>query len=138
MTRAELKQYRSLKIEIADLEKQIDKLQEKLKDVPEVMGKVTKSSDEFPYILEHVSVKMSEPKEATAIKERIRIKRQRKDQANELVVQIESFINSIPDSADRLIFDMVYLQGMKIQTVADEVGYTKGRISQKIKQILKD
>lgn len=138
MTRAELKQYRSLKTEIEDLEKEIDKLRVKMLDVPEVMGKVAKSSDEFPYILEHVSVKMVEPKEAAAIEERIRLKELRKDQANELVLRIESFINSIPDSADRMIFDMVYLQGIKQREVADTLGYSRSRITQIISSNVKD
>ena len=138
MTRKELKQYRSLKNEIADLEREIDRLRDRLDKVPEVLGKVTKSSDEFPYIEEHVSVKMNEPREATELNNRIRIKELRKDAASRLVVKIESFIADIPDSTERLIFDMVYLQGMKQQKVADKIGYTKGRISQKIKAVLKD
>ena len=138
MTRKELKQYRSLKNEIADLEREIDRLRDRLDKVPEVMGKVTKSSDEFPYIEEHVSVKMNEPREAAELNKRIRIKELRKDAASRLVVKIESFIAGIPDSTERQIFDMVYLQGMKQQVVADKIGYSRSRVPQIISKVLKD
>ena len=138
MDRKRLNQYKALQREIPKLKKDIQKLEEKLSQVPVVAGKVTKSSDEFPFIEEHVSVKMEEPKAATEIKKQIRLKEQRMEQAERDKTEIEQFINEIEDSNDRLIFDMVYLQGMSVQKVADEIGYTKGRISQKVTGILKD
>ena len=138
MDRKRLNQYIALQREIPKLKKDIQKLEEKLSQVPVVAGKVTKSSDEFPFIEEHVSVEMEEPKAATEIKKQIRLKEQRMEQAERDKTEIEQFINEIEDSNDRLIFDMVYLQGMSVQKVADEIGYTKGRISQKVTEILKD
>ena len=137
MTRKELKQYRSLKNEIENLEKEIDKLRDRLLDVPEVMGKVRKSSDNFPYIEEHVQVRMYEPKEEYEIKKRIRIKRARKYEAEYQAVRIEQFIAAIPDSTARLIFDMTFLQGNR-QDIADQIGYSRGRIPQIISKYLKD
>lgn len=133
-----MNQYKALQREIPKLKKDIQKLEEKLSQVPVVAGKVTKSSDEFPFIEEHVSVEMEEPKAATEIKKQIQLKEQRMEQAERDKTEIEQFINGIEDSNDRLIFDMVYLQGMSVQKVADEIGYTKGRISQKVTEILKD
>ena len=138
MDRKRLNQYKALQREIPKLKKDIQKLEEKLSQVPVVAGKVTKSSDEFPFIEEHVSVEMEEPKAATEIKKQIQLKEQRMEQAERDKTEIEQFINEIEDSNDRLIFDMVYLQGMSVQKVADEIGYTKGRISQKVTEILKD
>lgn len=133
-----MNQYKALQREIPKLKKDIQKLEEKLSQVPVVAGKVTKSSDEFPFIEEHVSVEMEEPKAATEIKKQIQLKEQRMEQAERDKTEIEQFINGIEDSNDRLILDMVYLQGMSVQKVADEIGYTKGRISQKVTGILKD
>ena len=138
MTRNELKQYRSLKNEIENLEKEIDKLRDRLLDVPEVMGKVRKSSDNFPYIEEHVQVRMYEPKEEYEIKKRIRIKRARKYEAEYQAVRIEQFIAAIPDSTARLIFDMTFLQGKRQQDIANQIGYSRGRIPQIISKYLKD
>lgn len=138
MTRKELKQYRSLKIEIENLEKEIDKLRDRLLDVPEVMGKVQKSGDNFPYIEGHVSVKMNEPREEAEIRKRIGIKRTRKFEAECQAVKIEQFIAKIPDSTDRLIFDMAFLQGKRQQDIAEQIGYSRSRIAQIISKNLKD
>lgn len=113
-------------------------MQDKLDAVPVVAGKVTKSGDEFPYIEEHVKVEMQEPKAATEVKMQIRYKELRLDQAERTKTAIEKFIADIKDSTDRQIFELYYLEGMKQEQVADEVGYSRGRISQIIGQYLKD
>lgn len=138
MTREKLKQYRALKREIASLEEAIDKLRDRALDIPEVMGKVTASSHDFPYIEEHITVRMNEPKEADAISRRIRIKEKRKEEAEKAALEIERFVAGIPDSTDRQIFEMLYLEGEKQKDVAEAMGYSKGRISQKVNRYLKD
>ena len=138
MTRQKLKQYRALKKEIAGLEKAIDKLYDQAMDIPVVLGKVTGSGHDWPYILEHVTVQMDEPKEADAISRRIKIKERRKEECEKLAAEIEQFIRDIPDSIDRQIFEMVFLEGMRLQEAGENTGYTKGRISQRITAVLKD
>ena len=133
-----LKQYLALKREIVLLEKEIERLRERREKLPEVMGKVTRSAPEFPYILEHISVPMSESIELDMLTRRINIKEQRKAQVQKVIVEIEEFIAGIPDSTDRQIFELVYLKGMSQRKVAEAVGYTQGRVSQKIKAYLKD
>jgi RNA polymerase sigma factor (sigma-70 family) len=81
---------------------------------------------------------MQEPKAATEIKMQIRYKELRLDQAERTKTAIEKFIAGIKDSTDRQIFELYYLEGMKQEQVADEVGYSRGRISQIIGQYLKD
>ena len=138
MTRQKLKQYRALKKEIAGLDKAIEKLQDQALDIPVVLGKVTGSSQDFPYILEHVTVQMDEPKKADAISERIKIKEQRKEKCEKLALEIEKFISEIPDSTDRQIFEMVFQEGMKQREVSEVIGYSRSRISQRISCILQD
>lgn len=138
MDRKQLKQYRALKNEVVSLDKAIDKLRDQALDIPVVLGKVTGSSHDFPYIEEHITVQMDEPREADMITKRIRIKERRKEEAERQAVEIEEFIAKIPDSTDRQIFEMVFLEGKTYERVGDAVGYTKGRVSQKISEILKD
>ena len=138
MDRKKLKKYKSNKRRIAGIKKTIDKLVEQLDNVPVVPGKVTKSGDEFPYIEQHVKVVMEEPKEATRLKERIREKRQdlsRLEQENE---EVEKYIEQLPVGMKKEIFEMVYLDGMTQEAVADTVGYSKGRVSQIISETIKD
>lgn len=111
---------------------------ERLDKVPVVSGKVTKSGDDFPYIEEHMTVQMKEPKAATEIKKQIQIKELRLEQVEEEKTEIERFIASIPDSRDRQIFELSFLDGKKQREVAGEVGYSRGRISQIISGYLKD
>jgi len=49
-----LLQYKALMREQPKLKRELDRLYERLAEVPVVSGKVTKSSDDFPYIEEHL------------------------------------------------------------------------------------
>lgn len=111
---------------------------EQAKEIPTVMGKVTGSSQDFPYIGRRFSVEMDEPVEAEKSARRIvrwenEIKKARRQ--NE---EIEKFISGIKDVRDREIFTYRYIDGMKVVDVAKNVNYTKGRVSQIIKKYVKD
>ena len=133
-----LNQYRALQREIPKLQRDIKKLEEQLERIPTVAGKVTKSSDSFPYIVEHVKVEMLEPKLATEIKTQLRYKELRLDKAEKEKTEIEKFIAGIEDSTDRQIFELRFIEGIKQYEVGDIVGYSEGRVSQIIKSYLKD
>lgn len=138
MDKKTLNQYRALLREIPKLKKDIDKLYKRLEGVPTVAGKVTKSSDNFPYIEEHVKVEMEEPKQATEIKQQIRYKELRLDKAEREKTEIEKFIAGIEDSTDRQIFELRFIEGKKQYEVGDEIGYSESRVSQIISSYLKD
>ena len=133
-----LNQYRALVKEIPKIKSDICKLEKRLEAVPTVSGKVMKSSDEFPYIQGHVTVEKEEPRLATEIKQQIRLKELRLDKAERDKTAIEQFIAGIEDSIVRQIFEMVYIDGRRQNNVADEIGYSKGRVSQLIAKTLKD
>ena len=138
MDRKTLKQYGALKKELVLIDQGIERLRRRAEQIPTVRGKVTGSSHDWPYIETHYLVEMDEPKEADEILRRLRIKERRKAAVSRLVVEIEEFIAGIPDSIDRQIFEMCFLQGKRQQEVADKLGYTQGRIAQKIDEKLKD
>lgn len=136
MDRKRLKQYISLKREQEKLEKKIERLYDRLEDVPVIFGTVKGSMDVHPYIKNHMTVQMTEPKESDTINRLIRINESRKNQVDELLLEIEEYIADIPDSETRQIFEMVFLEGKKHWEVADALGYSRGRISQKIREYL--
>lgn len=138
MNREQLSKYKKNKRDIENLDGIIAKLQERLDAVPVVSGKVTKSSDDFPYIEEHVQVRVEEPKAATALKMRIHEKEKRKDQLIHENEKVEKYIAAMPDGTVKDIFEMVFLDGMTQNEVAEYLGYTKGRISQIITETVKD
>ena len=77
-------------------------------------------------------------KEQERLDRLIRINKARKQQVNEILIAIEEFIQGIPDSTARQIFEMVFLEGKRQQEVADTLGYSRGRIPQIISKYLND
>ena len=120
------------------LEEKMEKLNERAERIPAVIGKVKGSLDTFPYIETHRRIIMDEPKQADMIDRQMRINERRREQVEELLTEIEEFISLIPDSNARQIFELIYLNGKTQQEVGDQLGYTKGRISQIVSENLKD
>lgn len=136
MNREQLSKYKKNKRDIENLDGIIAKLQERLDAVPVVSGKVTKSADDFPYIEEHVQVRVEEPKAATALKMRIREKEQRKDQLIRENEEVEKYIAAMPDGTVKDIFEMVFLDEMTQKDAGECLNCTQGRIAQIIKENL--
>lgn len=132
-----LKRHKKNKKELEILEKTLDRLHAQLEKVPTVSGKITKSSDDFPYIEEHMTVKMAEPKAATAIKERIRHNEDRKKKLMKEIEAVENFIDGLPEGCDKRIMEMVYLENMSQEDVAELVGYTQSMVSRIIDNVAK-
>lgn len=137
MDKKKLKQYISLKKEQKMLDKKLDKLRERVLDIPTVLGKVKGSREEFPYIETHMTVYMDEPKQADVVRRQTRINEKRKEQVDTLLIEIEEFIAAIPDSVTRQIFELVFLEGKTQQEVADLFGWERSNISKKINGYLK-
>ena len=138
MNRAILNRYKPNKKELALLDRQLNRLYGRLEEVEEVSGKVSKSSDDWPYIQEHMTVRMAEPKAASMIKDKIRVKESRRQTVQLEVLEVEGFIESLPEGIERQILEMVYLEGMSQGEAAEMIGYSKGRISQMISNAVKD
>ena len=129
MDKKKLSQLRPLKKELALIDRKLDRLYERQENVPVVMGKVTGSSKDFPYTEVRTSVLMDEPKEMDEINKQIRIREKRKEQVESLITEIEQFIAEIPDSRDRQIFELIYIDGKKQREVAEYMGMERSSIS---------
>lgn len=138
LNKAKLDRYKANVKELDLVAEQINNLNERLENVPEVSGKVTGSSKEFPYIEQHVTVRMKEPKESDAIKNKIRKKEKRQALLTQEITEVREFIEALPDGIEKQIMEMVYLEGMNQAEVAEKLDYSKGRISQIISRIAKD
>lgn len=136
MDRKTLASYRPNKRLIEHHKKKIE--EEQFKDVPVVKGKVTGSSHEFPYIERRYTVEMDEPIEAERQRKNIIQWKKEIQKAEKETEDVERFIEGISDAGDREIFTYRFIDGKTVSKVAEMVGYTKGRISQKISQYLKD
>ncbi len=132
MDKQTLKQYRALKREINLIDKKLNRLYDRQQNIPEVIGKVTGSSKEFPYTEIRTTVRMAEPRESDQIKILIWKRQQRREVAERKLTEIENFISSIPDSDTRQIFEMIYIDGMKQREVSEKIGLERSGISKKI------
>lgn len=132
MDKETLKQYRALKREINLIDKKLNRLYDRQQNIPEVIGKVTGSSKEFPYTEIRTTVRMAEPRESDQIKILIWKRQQRREVAERKLTEIENFISSIPDSDTRQIFEMIYIDGMKQREVSEKIGLERSGISKKI------
>lgn len=136
MDKKKLSQLRPLKKELELIDRKLDRLYERQENVPVVMGKVTGSSKDFPYVEVRTSVLMDDPKEADEIKKQIRIREKRREQVESLITEIEQFIAEIPDSRDRQIFELIYIDGKKQREVANEIGLERSVVSKRITNYL--
>ena len=130
-----LRELKYLKMEIARLDKQIDRLQEK--DIRVVAGKVKGSSKDFPYIEVRTSVLMEEPVTADAVKKLLKIKRERRQQVEREIIETEQFIQNIPDSLTRQIFELCFQEGKRQKDVAKILHLEQSTISKRISAYLK-
>ena len=138
MNREKLNMYKTSKKELVLINRQLDRLNGQLEEVPVIQGKVSGSSKDYPYIETHMIVEMAEPKAAFSIKERIRRKKKRKAWLESQISEVEEFISAMPDGIEKQIFEMVYLDDMSQGDAAEMLGYSKGRISQIISESIKD
>lgn len=138
MNREKLNRHKQNKREMALIEKQLEKLHNRLEDVPVVMGTVTGSTKGFPYTESHMKVQMEEPNAASTIKDKIREKEARRGKLQAEIEEVENFISGLPDGIEKQVFEMVYLEGMSQRDAAEMVGYTQSMVSRIIKSTLKD
>lgn len=136
MDRKTLESYQPNKRIIERNRKKIE--EERFRDIPVVKGKVTGSSHEFPYIEQRFSVEMDEPIEAERQRKNIARWEKEIQKVEKEMEDVERFIEGISDAGDREIFTYRFIDGKTVSKVAEMVGYTKGRISQKISKYLKD
>lgn len=129
-----LRELKYLKKELIKLNKQIEKLQSR--DIPVVAGKVKGSSKDFPYIEVRTSVLMEEPETADAVNKLLKIKNERRQQVNKKIIETERFIQDIPDSLTRQIFELCFLEGKQQKDVAKILHIDRSYVSKKITSYL--
>ena len=126
-------QYQRNRREIALIDAALARLESQLDEVAIVPGKVTKSSDDYPYIEEHVSVEIPEPSEASRIREKMAAKEKRRSEIAREMRMVEEYIEGMPEGIDKQIFEMVYLDGMTQTEVGEILNLERSGISKKIK-----
>ncbi|MGF0095022.1 hypothetical protein ACQRC6_01160 [Peptoniphilus sp. SGI.035] len=115
MTREQLGQYRSLCLEIKELENKLNNLK-----VQEVSDKVIASASDFPYNQYELKIfGLEDDKYIEKIRVRLtrRIRRCKK-----LRLEIEEFIDGIEDSRTRLVFQLRYIEAKSWVYISRQLG----------------
>ena len=136
MTKQKLSRYPALKKRMEKLESDIEDLM--CKDIDVVSGKVKGSMGEHPYIERRFTVEMEVPEQAEKVGEQIAGKKRELEELETQMREIEEFIDEIEDVHVKTIFEYRYLEGMTCTEIGKKLGYTHGRVSQKISDFLKD
>ena len=118
-TKELLKQYNDLQKEIKELEQRIERIRNKsLK----VVSDSVKSSAKFPYAEKTLTITgLEKDKRDQQIAKLNNILYRRKAKCEELKLQIEEFINTIPDSRTRRVFSLRYIDGLNWLQIARKI-----------------
>lgn len=118
MTKKTLKQYNDLNNEIKHLEKRI----EKVSKIQTQHDRVTGSSQSFPYQMRSFKVEGYHTDDVDRLNKLKLILVERKERCDNLKIEIEEFIASIPDSQTRLVFELRYIHRLNWQAIAMRIG----------------
>lgn len=142
MTKTVLVQYIDLKHEIVEIESRIQRLQDKLKRINDE-GNVryaVKGGDGGLQTFHIEGFPVAEEDEAKfLLSKNIRILNERKAKAEELVVEVESYINQIDDSRMRRMITLRYIDGLSWWRVAEKMGkgYTEDSCKKQMERFIK-
>lgn len=113
-----LTQYTDLQEEIKDLEKRIKKLE----NFKVEHDKVTGSNNEFPYQPRSFTIEGYNIQDVDRANELKTLLVERKDKCEDMKIEIEKFISTIPDSRTRRVFQYRYVDGLSWQAIAMRLG----------------
>lgn len=124
MTKFELEQLRSLKLEIKAI-------QDELHNLPVATDTVEGSGPEFPYVKHKIKIRGLDDQRGAAL----RLMLEEKMEMLRIAIQtMEEWLDLLPDSEIRTILRMKYRNGMKDHEIAMELEYCRQAISMKIKR----
>ncbi len=138
MDRGRLEQYEKLSAELNRLRKEIRKIDKAAKRneegvrIPDI---ATGSSPEFPYIQTRIKI---ESVDRSKYDRYVRELKCREAEYYEMIIELEEWLKDIKDPLLYRIFKWKMKDGMSDQRIADELGYSRSRITQIINGYLKD
>lgn len=113
-----LTQYTDLQAEIKDLEKRIKKLE----NFKVEHDKVTGSNSEFPYQPRSFTIEGYNIQDVDRLNTVKSLLVDRKEKCEDMKIEIEKFISTIPDSRTRRVFQYRYIDGLTWQQVSRRIG----------------
>lgn len=115
-----LSQYIDIKEEIKRLEKKIEKLEKETKDI--VSDVVDSTTSGFPFMQTHKKIQGLDIERIHKLDKLKAILKERYDKLLKAQVEVEEFIDTIPTSRLRRIFEYRYLEGFSWIKIAQFMG----------------
>lgn len=115
MTTEKLENYRAALDELKDLEDRYGRLSSRLDTIADT---VKGSSPEFPYTAHTIQIGGISKRQEDAIRKVDRLRRERMEQAQVQLAEIEEFISSITDAKVRRMVTLRYVDGLTWRQVA--------------------
>lgn len=138
MEKQELEDYLKLGEYIAALEQRIRKLEEA--KPPYQFGSVKGSNPDFPYEPRSFHVAgyniLDDERHRQKVEQLRRRLEKKKEEAIRKQVEIQDWIESIPDLTLKLIFTYRYLEGMELKQIAKKLHMDRSSIGKKINSFL--
>ena len=123
-----LSQYIDLQQEIKDLEKRI----ERLSNFKVEHDVVTGSNSEFPYQPRSFTIEGYNIQDVDRLNKVKSLLVDRKDKCEDMKIEIEKFISTIPDSRTRRVFQYRYIDRLTWQQVSRRIGGYEESYARKI------
>ncbi len=115
-----LQQYTDLQAEIRDLENRISKLQNQAEKIEHDF--VKGSHGEFPYTPRTFHIEGVSDRRQKRLARLRKLLAKRKEKCEEMKLQIEEFIDAIPDSRTRRVFQYRYIDELPWLEIAFKIG----------------
>lgn len=133
MDQKKLEKHRNIRKEIKRLERRIEKMSWQVNDGKLEFDRVTGSSPEHPYTpVSYTIAGYSDRGRAKCITKLREKMSEFKTVLEEEALEVETWIQSVDDSLTRDILRLRYIDGLRLQEVASEIGYSDRQVIRKI------
>ena len=129
MTKTELQQIITLKAEIKTLQQQVSEVKS-LTVSDTVTGCTPARPDKHVIRITGIDTRKSEQLHKKM--------RKKLDELQDLLYELEVWIEELPDPETRNIFRLYYRNGLTQKQIGDELGYDRSGISRKIQKVLEE
>ena len=129
MTKADLEQLRSLKVEIKTLSEEIAKAEQSM-----VMDVVIGSRHEIPYDQKIIVITGLDQGKSMRLREKLSAACR---QLQILLEETEEWIESLPDPEMRVILRLYYRNGLTQREIGKELGYDQSVVSRKLNEFMR-
>lgn len=136
MNKERIKQYKAIKCALTQIRKDIEEYTKKAETPGKLMSDIAKgSSAEFPYLPTRMKIESYDNTRQTKYIKKLK---RRKQEYENMIEEVEEWIDGIDDPLLYAIFRMKLRNNMTEEEIGRELGYSQQRINQLMRAALKE